>query len=415
MEKTKLTLPDWLIHSKHEKHFIAVSGGVDSMVLLHLMRSSNLAFEVLHVNYHLRGEESVKDQLIIEQYCAKHKIKFHFLDANPNELNKTGVNLQNKAREIRYEWFESFTKKRHPLLLAHHQNDQIETFFINLSRKSGILGLSCMLAQDQLKWRPLLQYTKDEIYDFALANHLTWREDQSNASLKYTRNIWRNLLIPQLIAQQNELTSSILLLIKKFQAQRLHIERKIDTLYAHILQEQKMSIDQFNTLSEDEKVYLAQLFNLSSGQMLEWNKLVARKKGAKMILNNGIFENLLRERDHFYFTKNEVYETPIFKMEVLNQLPDFFDLNSIYLDQDLIKGEIKCRLWKIGDRLYPIGMKGSKLVSDIIKDEKIAHHQKQMQYVLCDDEQLLCCIGLKIDRRKIASKNTVNILKVSFS
>lgn len=415
MEKTKLTLPDWLIHSKHEKHFIAVSGGVDSMVLLHLMKASNLAFEVLHVNYHLRGEASNLDQELIEKYCIQNNIEFHVLDADPKAFNQPGVNLQNEARKTRYEWFETFTQNTFPLLLAQHQDDQIETFYMNFHRKSGIMGLSCMLEQDHLKWRPLLHYTKEEIYNYAKVHSIEWREDQSNASLKYQRNIWRNVLIPSLMTHQKDLKSSILLLIQSFQAQRFIIEKKISKVHQQIQKEQQLTFEQFTHLNDDELVCLAHFLEMSYGQMVEWKKLLTSSNGAQMLLNNCEFDSITKENDHFYFSKENSSNPPMWNEEIVKGIPSAFDIHTLYLDKTKLKGTLKCRLWQSGDRLYPIGLNGSKLVSDILKDAKIPHHQKKHQWVLHDDEHLICCVGVKIDRRKIASKNTINILKVSFS
>lgn len=415
MENSKLTLPDWLIHSNFEKHFIALSGGVDSMVLLHLMKASNIVFEVLHVNYHLRGEASNLDQDLIEKYCLENKLKFHVLDADPTAFNQPGVNLQNEARKTRYDWFETYTLNTFPLLLAHHQDDQIETFYMNLHRKSGIMGLSCMLEKDDLKWRPLLHYSKEEIYNYAIDHSIKWREDQSNASLKYQRNIWRNVLIPSLMAHQKDLKNAILLLIETFQTQRLIIEKKISKLLNQIQQEQQLTFEQFSDLNDDELICLAHFLKMSSGQIIEWKKLLTSSNGAQMILNNCEFDSITKENEHFYFSKENIGTVPSWIEEMVDVIPTSFDAHTLYLDKNKLKGSLKCRLWQKGDRLYPIGLNGSKLVSDILKDAKIPHHQKKQQWVMYDDEHLICCVGVKIDRRKIATQDTKRILKVRFS
>ena len=179
---------------------LAVSGGADSMVLSSLFKMSNLKFEIAHINYHFRGEDSNLDQKIVENFCTTNQIKFHLKDITEEEKSKM-TSLQNWARKIRYDYFFRILEEENLdyIVTAHHLNDELETFFINLSRGSGIKGLSGIPKNENKILRPLLKFTKAEIYAFAKENHINFREDKSNQKDDYLRNKIRNHLTPKLL------------------------------------------------------------------------------------------------------------------------------------------------------------------------------------------------------------------------
>ena len=179
---------------------LAVSGGADSMVLSSLFKISNLKFEIAHINYHFRGEDSNLDQKIVENFCTTNQIKFHLKDITEEEKSKM-TSLQNWARKIRYDYFFRILEEENLdyIVTAHHLNDELETFFINLSRGSGIKGLSGIPKNENSILRPLLKFTKAEIYAFAEENHIDFREDKSNQKDDYLRNKIRNHLTPKLL------------------------------------------------------------------------------------------------------------------------------------------------------------------------------------------------------------------------
>ena len=190
-----------------KKFLLAVSGGADSMVLSHLFRffdsaqnDKGLEFQVAHVNYHFRGEDSNLDQKIVEDFCRKNKIKFHLKDVSEEEKTQM-KSLQNWARELRYDFFFKILEQENLdyIVTAHHLNDELETFFINLSRGSGIKGLSGIPKNENRILRPLLKFTKNEIYAFAKENSIDFREDKSNEKDDYLRNKIRNQLTPKIV------------------------------------------------------------------------------------------------------------------------------------------------------------------------------------------------------------------------
>ena len=190
-----------------KKFLLAVSGGSDSMVLSHLFRflesaqnDNGLEFQVAHVNYHFRGEDSNLDQKIVEDFCKKNDIKFHLKDVSEQEKNQM-KSLQNWARGIRYEFFFKILKEENLdfIVTAHHLNDELETFIINLSRGSGIIGLSGIPKNENRILRPFLTFSKSEIYAFAEENNIDFREDKSNQKDDYLRNKIRHHLTPKLL------------------------------------------------------------------------------------------------------------------------------------------------------------------------------------------------------------------------
>ena len=183
-----------------KKFLLAVSGGADSAVLSHLFRVSDFEFQIAHVNYHFRGEDSNLDQKVVEDFCKKNIIKFHLKDVSEEEKSQM-KSLQNWAREIRYNFFFNLLEKENLdfIVTAHHLNDELETFIINLSRGSGIKGLSGIPKNENRILRPFLTFSKSEIYAFAEENNIDFREDKSNQKDDYLRNKIRNQIVPKMV------------------------------------------------------------------------------------------------------------------------------------------------------------------------------------------------------------------------
>ena len=182
-----------------KRFLLAVSGGADSAVLSHLFRVSGFEFQIAHVNYHFRGEDSNLDQKIVQDFCKKNNIKFHLKDVSEEEKTEM-KSLQNWAREMRYNFFFNLLKKENLdfIVTAHHLNDELETFIINLSRGSGIKGLSGIPKNENRILRPFLTFSKSEIYAFAEENNIDFREDKSNQKDDYLRNKIRNKIVPKI-------------------------------------------------------------------------------------------------------------------------------------------------------------------------------------------------------------------------
>jgi tRNA(Ile)-lysidine synthase len=398
-------------------YFIAVSGGVDSLLLLQLMNQLQLPIHALHVNYQLRGEDSFADEQLVKAFCQKKQIPLSVKSIDfKNYLLKKGGNLQSEARKMRYDFFESHLEKipNSKLLLAQHQDDQIETFYLQLLRNSGIAGLSGMKTIKGAYLRPFLNFQKKELYQLAKELELSWREDKSNAKNDYSRNRLRNELLPILKKEIPTLEASILLIQEKFKEQLLETTRLIDKIYAETLTTQRLEINTWLGLEPIEKIELLKNLEIPTHLFDACNQLPFSQKGTKLLWKvNGNQQGIIRENDYLYLeNKPSEFKIPKFFIEKVTTLPEKFSKSVIYLDESKVKGEISLRKWQLGDRIYPIGLQGSKLISDVLTSAKIPNHLRENYYLLVDSEKILACLNLTIDRRSIATTETKNILKI---
>lgn len=401
-----------------KKIYVACSGGVDSITLLSIFKELNFDVEALHVNYNLRGQDSIDDQNFVKNYCRDNNIPFHLKSIKLGEhLEENGGNLQEEARKIRYAFFEEFKKKspQNVIALGHHLDDQVETFFMHIARKSGVLGMSCMLDENDQYIRPFLSFKKHEIIEYANNNGIQWREDVTNQTNKYTRNILRNILIPKIKESAPNIEDSISTLIQVFQENQKLTEKTVTPIVDNIRLTNRLTIKQYNQLSENEKFEILRKLNLKHGYIKELDKLSISQKGKFISVDSTTLDSIYNEGDYFHFIESNTIkkDIPQLVIENVNKLPVTFSSSSIYLDSDKIKGTLQLRPWKSGDRMKPIGLKGSKLISDIIKDAKIPSHLKNEIIVLTDDENILWCVNLRVSAIASATTYSKSILQVT--
>ncbi len=412
MAKLEQHIAEFLGDDPTKHYFVACSGGVDSMVLVHILHKLGKRISVLHVNYMLRGEDSERDQELVERVCQQKGITAHVKRVDFNiYLASSGGNLQDEARKVRYKYFENFKLKENiRIVLAQHADDQVETFFLNLSRNAGIMGLACMLPEHKGYLRPLLPFTKDEVRNYALENDVLWREDVSNASNKYSRNKLRNVLIPELEQTVPSIKESVLTLVKVFQATQKELHDKLQPIKIAILNSQKLSFEQYDLMDEYDQLELLRQLEIPASILSEFAKLRSAEKGRMIPVSHQTFRTIIREDGYFFFQKEEGFTIlPQLHIEEVKELPTVFTKHELYVDPLKIKGEIAVRRWKEGDRMKPIGMKGSKLISDILSDAKIPHHARHLQMVVHDDEKILWCVGLSVSREATSKLTDDNL------
>ncbi len=391
--------------------YLACSGGVDSMVLLYLIRQLPAKPVLLHVNYMLRGKESMDDENFVREYALHEKL---ILETKIADLSGQKTGIQETARKIRHDWFsEKIQRKNTVLLLAHQEDDQLETFFLNLARKSGNSGLACMLEIHEKTLRPLLEFSKQEIYDFARKKGISWREDRSNASNKYTRNRLRNEILPFLEKEIPDLRTSVMHLIEVFQENKKEVDDSVKDLVSDIQKNKALTLDRWHLLTVEQRISILKSFAYLPSQLPKIEKLEHAQKGKSVFSSS---HQIIREEDAFYFKmRNTSTQEVQFMTEMVKQLPANFTKHEIYLDASKIKGELILRRWKKGDRISPLGMEGSKLISDIITDAKIPNALREEVLVLCDDQTIHWCVGLTIGRLALADQDSAHILKCLIS
>ena len=415
MDKLENYINSFLGNDSTDHFFVACSGGIDSMVLLHILHKQKRRISAVHVNYLLRGEDSESDQKLVESICLEKNIPFFVKRIELNKiLSENGGNLQDEARKVRYLFFETFKLKANcKIVLGQHADDQVETFFLNLARKAGIMGLSCMMDENENYLRPMLPFSKAEIREYALNNEVKWREDKSNASNKYSRNKLRNAILPELQKAIPSLQESVLILTNVFQQKQKEIELSIKPISEQLEITGNLTINSFDSLDEFELIELLRQQNISIGIYAELRKLRFSEKGKRIDLEHKKYKYIIREEDCFHFTEKKLFDPlPILQLENVKNLPVVFTKDVIYLDSKKIKGKLAVRFWKIGDRMRPIGVNGSKLISDILSDAKVPNYKRSSQLVVHDDDKIVWCVGYSVGKESVASSDS-EIIKVA--
>lgn len=411
---------------------LAVSGGVDSMVMCDLFKKSGFDLEVAHCNFNLRGDESDADEKLVKRFCLDFGIKFHSIRFDTEMVAKNAKKgIQETARKLRYQWFEEVMESNSLELLAtaHHKEDSVETMLFNFSRGSGIDGLKGIESKRDQIIRPLLFAIKSEILRYAQKNQIPYREDASNKSLKYSRNKIRHRVIPEL----KEVNSSLV--------ETLYTKSKIfkegsDLIQKTILAELKKTLI-FE--GDSEKFPLSHLKDSSYPRLLLWNWL--EKKGFTSAMIEEVskiidsqtgkkIENdeysLFVNRDYLELMPNktlvltsksynsieELKNDSLFKVEIKNydELDISIDPAFAYLDMDKIVFPLLMREWQAGDRFVPFGRKKEEKVKEFLTHQKVSSSHKSNFKVLISEDKIMWLIGLRIDDRFKLGSSTKLVL-----
>ena len=414
------------------KLIIAVSGGVDSIVLFHLCLKLKLNFFVAHCNFKLRKKESDLDEKFVKDLAIKHNIKFYTKSFNTKKLsNNDNKSIQMVARELRYSWFEELSKElniKH-ILTAHHLDDSLETFLINLSRGSGIDGLLGIPEVNDTVYRPLLIFKKDEILSYAKENKITWREDLSNKKREYLRNQIRLEVIPKLKEINPNLLDNFSKSIDRLQQSKSIIKDKMDDFIKNV------------SFTRDEKIYFeinkikkvsnidAYLYELlKKYNFTQWDDIrdLLDSQSGKQIISKT--HKLLKDREYLILVKNSEVENKSLlinksskevavsvgkiKVSIAKKISKE-DSDVIYLDSAKLDFPLRVRNVLSGDYFYPFGMNGKKKVSKYLKDKKISVFDKDKVLILeTSKNKIIWVVGMRLDDRFSVTDNTKEITKI---
>lgn len=423
-----------LVHfPENQSYLLAVSGGADSMVLAYCFKEAGIKFQVAHINYKLRGEDSDLDQKTAEDFCKKHRIQFHVYSVSEKD-RKPEHSIQLWARELRYDFFKQIQKRENLefLVTAHHLNDQLETFIINLSKAAGISGLSGIPANSNRIIRPLLPFAKEEIYAFAKEKRIEYREDLSNRKNDYLRNKIRNEIVPKLMETNDHFldnfrkSASYLNQTKDFvQHQIAEIEKRI-TLFnpsCKILSKELLGREsdfvKFEILKKygfDQEKEIPKIFNAENGSLFFSKDYQLLVNYDELILNTKVTHTKPTEKDEdiLLIEKSDVSEN---RMAVnLESIMGIEGINKGFewdFDARKLRFPLRLRRPEQGDEFYPSGFSGKKKVSKFFRDEKLSILARQKIWILTDGENsVLGVIPLRQDRRYSGDENTGNILKI---
>ncbi|WP_291137972.1 tRNA lysidine(34) synthetase TilS [Flavobacterium sp. UBA7663] len=415
---------------KDKKLLLAVSGGVDSMVLLDLFYKLRFDICVVHCNFQLRGKESDADEMLVRETCQDRFIPYFIESFDTLKFSKENkLSIQLAARKLRYDWFQEIISLGFDYVLtAHHLDDNVETFLINFIRGTGLEGLTGIPAQNKKIVRPLLPFSREEIENYAQQNKIRWREDSSNASDKYFRNKLRHNIVPTLKELNTGFLDSYQNTINHLQQAESLVDDASKLVYEKVVEVNENQVEiHLNSLLQfkNYKAYLYQW--LKEYGFSAWNDiydLVEAQSGKQVFSETHV---LLKDREKLILSERKssnnsavfIIESIESKVNIplkltFNKVVNIFETvsNCIFVDENKIKFPLTIRKWQEGDYFYPSGMNGKKKLSKYFKDEKYSLFDKENQWLLCSEDQIIWVIGKRADNRFRATETTQQIIKI---
>lgn len=418
------------------KIILAVSGGIDSMVLAHLFNKAEFNFAAAHCNFGLRGDESNGDQMLVESTARSYGVDC-FIKKFDTEVyaKKHGISIQMSARNLRREWFRDLLSREgcEFIATAHHLNDSLETIIFNLTKGTGIAGLKGISPKIGNYVRPLMFASREMIATYAAENQISWREDKSNNSVKYQRNLIRHHVVPELKKINPALESTLANSLEKITAAERIYKKAIDSQIAKLIKSTdggvRISKNKLRQVEEATLVLFEILrdFGFNFHQTKDILKCLNGQPGKTFFSPT---HKLVSDRNFIFIHKSQTapdFEFLIDAHAEQVELPDstltlektdvkhveFNEDNSrVFVDYEKLKFPLKIKTWRHGDRFQPLGMKHKKKLSDFMIDEKIPLNLKEQVMVLFSEEKPVWVIGYRIDDRYKITKNTVNALSI---
>lgn len=431
-----------LILSSH-RLLVAVSGGIDSMVLLHLLHSNAYKITVAHVNFGLRGKDSDLDEKCVISFCKKNKIPYYTKATDTKKIaTAQKLSIQEAARNIRYHWFSELITELglDKIITAHHADDSIETLFINLFRGAGIMGLQGIPSVNGNIVRPLLFATKNEIHDYAEKHQIKYREDKSNLKDDYLRNKIRHHLMAPLNIHFGDKKTGILTSLNHLKSDAKIVLERVKEVEKQIVNKQKKEVTinikqlfnfpdysnllfyllqpyQFNEQTVNDILPViktttktgTQFYSASHCLLVDRDMLLIKKNELSTQKYNSI---LIVKKPKTYLIDELKFTTSLQLKEAtnyLNALPGqaFFDVSKL-------KFPLTFRHWQNGDKFIPLGMKGFKKVSNFLIDKKVDNYTKKNVFVLTDaNNNIVWLTNYRVDDRFKITENTTKVFCAS--
>ena len=434
IKKIQLHLENNFPHLKGKKLLLATSGGIDSMVLVHLFHALNYQIGIAHCNFQLRGNESDEDECFVKQFAHENQIPFHTISFQTEKYaNENKLSIQLAARKLRYDWFNEVLAKENYdyITTAHHLDDQVETFLINFTRGTGLEGLTGIPSQNGTIIRPLLPFSREEIENYVYENGITWREDTSNASDKYLRNKLRHNIIPILkelnpnfldsfqntlnhLKQTNELAEDASKMVYKKVVKEFEGKKEINLTALLQFKNHKSYLYQWlNKFGFTAWYDVYDLVNAQSGKQIFSNTHILLKDRESLLLYSKPIEDVIEE----YFIKkvDNSLKVPlnisICKVDNISNTTN----SVIFVDEDKLQFPLVLRKKQEGDSFQPSGMKGKKKLSKYFKDEKYSLIEKDEQWLLTSKNEIVWVIAKRADERFLANETTQNIIKIEIT
>ncbi|CAN5517213.1 tRNA lysidine(34) synthetase TilS [soil metagenome] len=427
------------LFQQKDRLLVAVSGGVDSVVLCALCKQAGFDFAIAHCNFHLRGDASDADEKFVESLAKQYKVPFylqHFDTAAEAKTSKTSI--EETARKLRYHWFETIRLEHafNYILTAHHADDNIETVTMNFFRGTGISGLRGILPKQGKIIRPLLFARRGELEQFVKENELQFVTDHTNLENDYTRNYFRNTIIPLVNESFPEAAFNVLKNIQRFKETEILYQQSVQ-LHLKKLLEIKGNEVHIPVLKLLKTTPLASIifeiiksYGFTAHQTSEVIALLKSESGKytesalyRIIKNRNwliISPKQTTEAANILIETGEcevVFEKGIIKVQEHNsdQVKLSVDNNTAMLDAATIQFPLLLRKWKQGDYFYPLGMQKKKKLSRFFIDNKLSLTQKENTWVVEMNKKIIWIAGMRIDDRFKISSNTQKVLKLTLT
>jgi len=433
LEQIKLYIADKRLLVDGEKVIVGLSGGADSVALLDILLCLGYDCVAAHCNFHLRGAESNRDAAFVDKFCKEQNIDLYSVDFDTEDYAKSnGVSIEMAARELRYKWFEELCGKLNinHIAIAHHRDDSVETVLLNLTRGTGIRGLTGIPPQNGKIVRPLLNITRYDILNYLRERNLSFVEDSTNNEDIYTRNKLRLNVFPFLESINPSVKEAISRTSEHLSQVANIYSDYIQSAKLCVLKDNEINICELLKLREPEAILyeilspygfnsatVKQAFDsingISGKQFYSDNYILVKDRDIFII--DEIIKN--KEEDIYYINNSDkslIYPLNL-KIETFNNDLSFKiekSNNILYLDKSKLKYPLMLRHWQQGDWFIPFGMTGKKKLSDYFSDNKFSILDKKSAWVLCSGDDIVWLVGHRSDNRYRINEQTKEILRI---
>lgn len=436
------------LFQQNDTLLVGVSGGVDSVVLCELCYRAGYRFLIAHCNFKLRHQESERDKNFVSELAGKYGVELLLREFDTTEYaSKNKLSIQEAARKLRYDWFNEILYLPNTtsspvaswILTAHHADDNIETMLMNFFRGTGIQGLRGILPKQGKIVRPMLSFRKEEIRDFANRHHLNWVEDSSNISDKYTRNYFRNQLIPLIRNIYPEVEHNLLNNLRRFADIEILYRDSINGYKEKLLEKKGTEIHIPVLKLKKYKAFVTIVheiisdFGFTAAQVNEVVKLLESETGRyvqsgthRIIKNRNwliVTLNTTQEAQHVLIQETDsiiAFESGELHIESIKSIDPAIPFDktptanlTARLDAAEIHFPLLLRKWKTGDYFYPLGMKKKKKLSRFLIDQKLSKSQKENCWVIEMNKKILWVVGQRIDDRFKITGSCRQILSIT--
>ena len=422
-----------------DKLLLAVSGGVDSVVLCELCKQAGYSFSIAHCNFRLRDKESERDKGFVAGLAKKYSVDFYLKEFDTEKFAKENkLSIQEAARKLRYDWFAELLLTRNSqlttLLTAHHADDNIETVLMNFFRGTGLHGLTGIPSSINYIKRPLLAFSKEELIQFVKENNLEFVEDSSNQSTKYTRNFFRHEIIPLIANAYPQVKENLQDNIDRFKEieklYKISVAEIKKKLYKVKGNEVHIPVKQLMGYNNKALIYeIISEYGFSEKQIEEVIRLAESDSGryinspdnANRIIkhrhwfiispvSSGEVENIIIEKED----SNVNFPLGMLRIETTSNIEPQTSNMVATLDAKEIEFPLLLRKWKQGDYFYPLGMKKKKKLARFFIDQKLSKTQKENAWIIEMNKKIIWVVGNRIDERFKITDKTRSVLKISF-